>query len=349
MIQKTVVIKFSSPVHMGERGIGIEEASPYIRSDTLYGAIISTISTFYGEDIADEIVKCFLEGKPPFLVSSLFPVLQEEYMLPIPLSLFKILRETSIDIKAIGILKHIQYVSIDFFKKYVNGSKIGLTIKEETKEKRYLEFNIEGEVYRGVPEGWGYGVIVKKNIIEGKENYISFRKSKFPKNRLDRISLASDIFYVGLIDFNCKHYFILHVEKDYFNTIITAIKMLGYLGLGGERTYGYGRFRVEKILDEPKIPSNENGKYLINLSLYLPSEREIIVIKDRIEDIFYRLHLRVGSYSGTGLARRDIFVFSEGSVLPSNNFNFIGSHILEQDNSGKSIRIYYPIFVKSSR
>ena len=47
---------------------------PKLHSDTLFGALTSAISELY-PDLIEKMLKEFEEGRPPFLISSTFPVI----------------------------------------------------------------------------------------------------------------------------------------------------------------------------------------------------------------------------------------------------------------------------------
>lgn len=50
---------------------------PKLHSDTLFGALLSAINELYPDKV-EYIIDKFEEGKPPFLISSTFPVLFNE-------------------------------------------------------------------------------------------------------------------------------------------------------------------------------------------------------------------------------------------------------------------------------
>ena len=62
-----------NPVHFGELGIGMEETSDRIHSDTLFSAWVSAYARLFGKDAVEELLKKFqADVEPLFRLSSTF-------------------------------------------------------------------------------------------------------------------------------------------------------------------------------------------------------------------------------------------------------------------------------------
>lgn len=62
-----------SPVHFGELGIGMEETSERVRSDTLFSGLMNAYARLYGSQAIEALLKRFGdEEKAPFCLSSTF-------------------------------------------------------------------------------------------------------------------------------------------------------------------------------------------------------------------------------------------------------------------------------------
>ena len=68
----TYYLSFRSPLHLGRRGIGLEETEIWIPADTLFSAICQTWRTFYGEESLTDFLTQY-ETAEPFLLTSTFP------------------------------------------------------------------------------------------------------------------------------------------------------------------------------------------------------------------------------------------------------------------------------------
>lgn len=136
-----------------------------------------------------------------------------------------------------------------------------------------------------------------------------------PRVSIDRITSSSNIYYMAAVEVreNVNYWFFIDVSEEYDEKIKTAIKVLGDEGIGGERTYGYGQFVPEFVVDNQVYSGN---KYLL-LSVYKPAESEV----KNIATSGYKI-IRRGGYSYTPYQeisteiRYDIYnLFAEGSVF----------------------------------
>ena len=94
---------------------------PKLHSDTLFGAITSAVSELY-PDLVDEMINEFGQGRPPFLISSTFPVIfnGDEKIRFYP----KIILDSDlsgIDSKIIKDYKKIDYIEEKLFYDLLNG------------------------------------------------------------------------------------------------------------------------------------------------------------------------------------------------------------------------------------
>ena len=54
----------TAPIHLGERGIGMEETSEVIHSDSLFGALSCAWSTLHGDDELEALIEEGVRRKP---------------------------------------------------------------------------------------------------------------------------------------------------------------------------------------------------------------------------------------------------------------------------------------------
>jgi len=170
--------------------------------------------------------------------------------------------------------------------------------------------------------------------IEGKLNEVNvmdavFRSSKTsriltlnvrPRNASDRQTSSTALYHCGEVVFEkgCGLYFILETDengkeqfREIFNTLTT-------LGLGGERSSGYGRFSYEMtgpvdLERRWKEIRNSEGEFSCLLSLWYPEEAE------QINTGAYKTVLRKGwifsASSAKQMKRKTLRMFREGSIF----------------------------------
>ncbi len=76
-VWKLVKLNFGcNPAHFGEVGIGMEQSSERVRSDTLFSAWMSAYARLFGKDSVEELLQQFLSPQEsdvlPFRISSTF-------------------------------------------------------------------------------------------------------------------------------------------------------------------------------------------------------------------------------------------------------------------------------------
>lgn len=118
----------------------------------------------------------------------------------------------------------------------------------------------------------------------------------------------------------CGLYFLADLDAVLLPEFEAALARLGELGLGGERSVGYGRFEVLSIEPLPALPIKAPSKpanAILTLSLYLPTRAEVEagVLETPAA---YDCALRGGwihSLAGAESWKRSVRMCLEGSVL----------------------------------
>ena len=281
-----------SPFHIGVKEGSLEKTMYYIHSDTLFGGICSAYRLLYGRDELESLLEEFKES-PPFMISSAFPYVDDIYFLPIPRS---INLTKYVDKEYIKRFKKIEFVSKQMLEDFIKND-FSLDV-DNILQGKFLVNNEERER-------------LEKNNIKR----IWFDK-EVPRVSIDRINSSSNIYYFGEIYYNkgCGLYFLVDfIKKDYSNKLEAAIRLLGDEGIGGDRSYGRGLFKLE---DDGLSWDLESG-FFITLSLYLPMDDEI----DMVRDGFYEIERRSGwvySPEWRGARERFIRMFREGSTFRGN-------------------------------
>ena len=303
----------TAPIHLGERGIGMEETSEVIHSDSLFGALSCAWSTLHGDDELEALIEGFLKGEAPFVISSGFPFISDLLLFPKPLApLTEIIgAHEAKDEKKI---KRAEFVSKDVFEWILSG--------EKPAESDWA-FIYNGNKIAGIASATEMGLTGNK-----PSKTVFWKRQEAPHVVLDRDNQSSSIFRVGDISFSkdTGFYFLADFrDSSIISKFDGAMRLLGDEGIGGERSSGKGSFifkretveiRTENSINEDNN-INSNGGSLALLSLYHPTKNEVelgLLMRSR-----YQLITRRGWISSEGsrtLRKKTVRMISEGSIIP---------------------------------
>jgi len=228
---KLITVKFESPFKIG-RG------ENYIDAFTLYRAFIKSLSML-GEDFSEVV-----EGSVKF--TSTFPVINGKLFLKVPPKKVNV-KDRVLEKK----LKKVDYISLDLLKKIKERKKNLSKVEIKASEVVNDEFiNIEID---------GINAFVYENAIVEKEEKVDIKGDYVIeyKNRISRVTQMSDIFtIVGYL----PHYTLGFIASRWDGKLERALHLLERTGIGGERSIGFGRFKVVKKEDiDVKIENEEKG------------------------------------------------------------------------------------------
>jgi CRISPR-associated protein Csm4 len=282
-------LRFQGPTHFGDTGIDLENVNEWISSDTLFSALVNAMCTMKGEEKTTEFVKRF-ENDPPFLISSLFLYNNDQLFLPRPLADDNINKE--IKQKMGKELKKLKWLTVDGFYKWIQGEYLNL-----------------------------HDVETMKSVQDSYKE--AFTVEIKPKVTLDRASQNSSIYHCGYVYFNEKaglYGLVTFNDEDMIKEFEILLKNLGEIGIGGEKTYGCGMFKVSIFVELTgtlrNILENKSERFIL-LSLYHPSNDEKETVADNL--IAYDLVRKKGWISSgryaLPLKRKSVGFITEGSVL----------------------------------
>ncbi len=294
-----ITCEFTSPVHLGEPGIGLERCGEHCPSDTLFSGLANAWALAFGRTDLEGLLAAFRDGNPPFRLSSAFPFSTEAnegksrrvFYLPRPA-----IRPWPGEDRPppwAQLKKEVRFVEVTLFRKWLD---------------RQL---VDQEHY---------------DAIRGKPYERASKEQLLPRLRLDRVEGRSQLYFVGLRHFRegAGLYCFLDLKQPELEPKVrAAFEFLGERGLGGERAIGCGRFQpkfvtpeeagLQEVLARPKSPS----RYCL-LSLSAPSQEEWKGIRaENLEG--YRLVERGGFADSPFLTkpidRKRCWMFAEGSVF----------------------------------
>lgn len=324
---KLVKLNFgSSPAHFGEVGIGIEETSERVRSDTLFSAWISIYARLFGSHAVALTLQQFLTlPQPPVRMSSTFIYRHDGdriiYYLPRPLKVPINYPAGDGDLDFFKTYKKLNYLPLDVWQRWYQG-----------------EGFIKGDREELIAEtkGKSKGHLRQAGTFDYKK---AFKIDQIPKIAVDRVTRATNLYHTGFVQFQSEQnsndvkslsglYFLLYfpqVDEDLINNLQAALHFLGDEGIGGERSSGAGRFEVEwSGLPETwqnVVDFSEKNAHHCLMSLFWDNEpsrlqRLITDTKDASYEIQERGGWIASPSSGRQLRRQMVRMFAEGSVFP---------------------------------
>ncbi len=289
-----IKLKPKAPFHLGERGVGIEETSEIVHSDTLFGALCWCWTLLTGEE-PEEFLRPFCAGRPPFVFSSAFPFWGEMLFVPRPLRPLPV--EGNEEFK-----QDVQ--KVDF---------LSLRAVEEMSRRTISQQELK------LLAGKRLLVLLREAQQLDNTDRAPWAVIQVPRVTLDRITSASEIFHAGRLVFaeNSGLYLLVRM-LDPGSLAVQKLKalfrLMGDEGLGGERSCGYGFFTPEFHELELSVP--QTSQQLL-LSLYNPKDAQELRKLDLAHSA-YRLVRRRGwvfSARAKNLQTQSVNFFVEGSVL----------------------------------
>lgn len=314
------------PVHFGEVGIGIEETTERVRSDTLYSAIMSLYARLYDRDRLQTLINRFITTpkSPPFRLSSSFlyrqiePRSQTIFYLPTPLSRpnnYPIHDDLSIR-KA---FQKLEFLPLNIWQRWYQGSGISLADIQEIKQQQTQEKNRSRQLEQA-------------GLFDYKQ---AFRRNVVPKVALDRVTHASNFYHTGFVKFNNDPtkeqsglYFLIQLPDESSaieSELYSVITLLGEEGLGGERSSGAGQFEIKDWMNpadaDPQKPWLQTWNSVLNhtqgnhhslISLFWQKKLPPDLITPTTR---YTIQERGGWAIGVAQRRHKVHMLTEGSVF----------------------------------
>ncbi|MEJ5366424.1 MAG: type III-A CRISPR-associated RAMP protein Csm4 [Desulfosoma sp.] len=297
-------LEFPAGAHFGRQGIGLEETGETVPSDSLVSGIVNAFALM-GE--AEEVLQALASPTPPFVLSSLFPFGPEGgkggrrlYALPRPLTSPPV-KDPAILQSAGKDLKKIPYLQPGDALRWLDGTPFSAEALEAVQERA-----------RRLARPWD---------PESEEGWMS--SSLRPRVALDRSAQNSVIWWCGEVHFSPGaglYGLVRFRDAAWKKRVEAAFRLLGDMGLGGERTYGLGTFRfggfapVEEAWSDVKRPAKA-ARYVL-LSRYAPAPEEL----DRLRDVLTAWNMEesrgfvVSGRHATTLKRKRVRFLTEGSV-----------------------------------
>lgn len=296
---------------------------PKLHSDTLFGALTSAISELY-PDLIEKMLKEFEEGRPPFLISSTFPVIfNDDEKIKFYPKLIMDSDLSNIDPKTLKDYKKVEYIEEELFNALIKGD---LTEKDllNNYDNYYRSLNLLMSEKLNVDFGFG------ENIL--------------PNNMVNRLINETEIFYTQGDSYkNLGLFYLVYLFGEGYGKIIeSAMKFLKDRGFGRDISTGKGHFdfEIESVLN---YEDNEGDNKFVSLSRFIPTENDLKRIN---EYSFYEIGSKRGR-DKSGEIRKQVRFFKEGSIFP--NFQLTYGNIVKSGDINPAIEYGYAYPLRFSK
>lgn len=295
MKSKIIKLEFLTPLHYGNSGKpGLLDSGITVCSDTIYSAICDQQPA-----IIDQLKSWVSEHK--LRISDALPYVKERLLIP-RLSGFQPMNSTSFEPGMHKKIKRMTFIPLDNCRALYQDATMARIDEAWMLEKAIGSFGIRTQAS------------IPRHMEEDTTPY----------------QIAEFTFNPG----SGLYLWVKYDEETTFEQFKAWIINLGLQGLGGKRSSGLGKFKIQAIVDEPE--ESTNGQYLL-LSTALP-----LNLKD---DIYFNVIKRSGFYhSEDGLfKKRNVYAIKSGLLV---NEPFEGVIL---DNLSKNHVIYrflVPLFVR---
>uniref|UniRef100_A0A832A1F8 CRISPR system Cms protein Csm4 n=1 Tax=Desulfacinum infernum TaxID=35837 RepID=A0A832A1F8_9BACT len=297
-------LEFPVGAHFGRQGIGLEETGETVPSDSLVSGIVNAFALM-GE--AEEVLHELGGASPPFVLSSLFPFgpgadngEKPLYAVPRPLSSPPV-KDPRLLQRAGKDLKKTRYLQPRDVLRWLDGKPLSAKDLEAIQERT-----------RGLARPW-----------DGESQDGWSATTLRPRVALDRASQGSTIWWCGVVHFRrgAGLYGLVRFRDDTWRARLeTALRLLGDMGLGGERTYGLGTFRFGGFLPLKDVwgelgRPQEVGRFVL-LSRYVPAVTELARLRETLTawDMEESRGFVVSGRHALTLKRKRVRCLTEGSV-----------------------------------
>lgn len=293
-------LKPTGPWRLGEPGVGMESSGVIGHSDTLFSALCHAwLAAGELEILKNEL------ASPNFRISSLFPFAQVSaspprhvHLWPRPLLDFEDPQKQM----PRKLLKNASFVTEEILQ-YLQSSHV---LPDDWK------FVMGTKTVATAPEADAL-----KAVLEGKSLWELGQHTLAPRVVIDRFTNTTNLYYVARLIFHeCGGFFFLFQGSEAWRARLRqALQVLQHQGIGSERTYGFGQFKLagEEMLTF-KEPPAANGHFLF--SLFAPQSQELAATLGG--GALYTLLRRSGfvdSPVSRSQRRAQVHMVAEGAVL----------------------------------
>jgi CRISPR-associated protein Csm4 len=314
------------PAHFGELGIGMEESSERMRSDSLLSAWLSTYARLQPKETVSAFINQFNSDSPPFQLSSTFIYSSRQnsldrdyvYYLPRPLKFPPGFSQAD-QVTFNKILKQLKYLPLSVWQRWYQGEGFTESDRQELSDKSQTK------------------PLADAGLFDYSNTYTIHR---VPRSSIDRITRATNLYHTGFVQYHWQPnpaapngieslsglYFLVHFPNpnpELEQLFFKVLSFLGSEGIGGERSSGAGQFHVDLEAATCDLPTQWQqvidyaaGHFHSLLSLFWRKP----LSAEMLHNASYNLQERGGWITSTAsdgrqLRRKSVQMFAEGSVF----------------------------------
>jgi CRISPR-associated protein Csm4 len=216
--------------HFGELGIGMEETSERVYSDTLFSAWVSSYARLFGAEDVEQLLAKFPSGEnqqnPPFRVSSTFIYSKKGeseyiYYLPKPLA-YPQGYPVGEDLKFTKTYKKLKYLPLEIWQRWYQGE--GFTDEDKQELIAYTNKDKKDKDKKDLEDS-------------GTFSYVdTYRFYTVPKVAIDRNTHAANIYHTGFVQYQWESekksglYFLIQLsdeDKETESKLKASLRLLG--------------------------------------------------------------------------------------------------------------------------
>lgn len=286
-------LRFTTPFHIGdsESARSGETATETICADTLFSAFCHATLQIYAQEGLNRLINLITDSK--LRLSDAFPYYKEHLFIPKPY--MKITSRTSInDHNLLKKAKALKYISINHLPSFLNGVRGTETPDYQAWSKEF-----------------------SKPITTTRVN---LREEQSQPYQVHALQFEPDCGLYGIIQYYDE------ADVDWLKPII---EILGFGGIGGKSSSGYGKFTMEDeiFLDSPEdeqtsllseLLNNTKANRYISMTTSLPKQNEL---ENVMEEASYGMKRRGGFVYASNIdkpfKKHTQYFFSSGSVFQS--------------------------------
>jgi len=294
-------------------------------SYTIFGAVSWGYLLLFGEEKLKNLLKSFENNTVPFILSSIFPRDRDKYYFPKPNLRAKRVKDLDDNYKK---LKKISYINFDLMKKVLDG-----------KIKNEFELNEN----------------LKKQVKESKKSLAT--RDSIPHASIDRFLGTTEgsgqLFFEEIVAITEGYILIAVKDEATKEDLENIFKLLEDIGLGGNRSVGFGRVKFGKFEKFPEIEkyfTNKTNRF-ISLAPVIP-EPKTYDLKSSYYDYFTFRGAIDNNYNfkSVDIWKDKVIYLKEGSTLKvKNSKDIYGQFYLAKNINGKKIYQYglaFPLYIQ---
>jgi CRISPR-associated protein Csm4 len=323
---------FRSGLHIGTRGVNLEEAGLSLPADTLFAACVDAWRRKNGDSREFAGLFSTANSAPPMLFSSAFPYAGRLLFFPMPVDLTRLFERATLQHRGKQ-LQRIRFLSQGLLDKALSGQKLDadlfpLNEWEEPETGAALQGGAAWMLLSEMEQ-------LPREFQRARDRRHALRTlrvwsmQQLPRVTVGRITSASNLFHAGRVVFakDCGLWFGIQWLKPEApaghgmtcsQAFEQALQMLQDDGIGGERSTGYGTFDAAagELFELGSEPKPGGLSYL--LSRYHPAENELPGALTGRQDVAYQMTAVAGwlrSPDSAAQRRKRVFMLNEGSLI----------------------------------